>query len=268
MQAHTGAPAAGVLDDETAAERGRRSNDLCCGSRASRRTWRSRCMSAGGHATRCTGFELSRPSSSCARQYQKVLSIVQEKSAEGWGRPSTRPSRRRRRAPRWGASSTRSRTPCWEGTAPPRARADDTRSSRPEFNLLHNNCALGGRSAAGDRPVAGEAGPTCAESLAFGVLRRGRRRAKRATPGAGDRAPRVARPLGDGSLPHNKLKDSIRPSPTRRHRQGPEDRHLASVPRRENFFYAREPAAARRRKTAQESARARREVEPGTRHTT
>ena len=70
--------------------------------------------------------------------------------------------------------------------------------SRPEFNLLHNNCArfaCAMLASCGPAPVAAtdQCSPdACAESLMFGGPTGepgcGMRRAKRATPGAGDQS--------------------------------------------------------------------------------
>ena len=147
-------------------------------------------------------------------QYQKVLSIVQEKSAEGWEKI------RGTDLDAWGRAVAANITgpgqvgalmgsvvyaqpdaDCWEGTAPPRcARAELENAtvayakSRPEFNLLHNNCArfaCAMLASCGPAPVAAtdQCSPdACAESLMFGGPTGepgcGMRRAKRATPGA------------------------------------------------------------------------------------
>ena len=94
---------------------------------------------------------------------------------------------------------------CWEGTAPPRCARPELENatvayakSRPEFNLLHNNCArfaCAMLASCGPAPVAAtdQCSPdACAESLMFGGPTGepgcGMRRAKRATPGAGDQS--------------------------------------------------------------------------------
>ena len=147
-------------------------------------------------------------------QYQKVLSIVQEKSAEGWEKI------RGTDLDAWGRAVAANITgpgqvgalmgsvvyaqpdaDCWEGTAPPRCARPELENatvayakSRPEFNLLHNNCArfaCAMLASCGPAPVAAtdQCSPdACAESLMFGGPTGepgcGMRRAKRATPGA------------------------------------------------------------------------------------
>ena len=151
-------------------------------------------------------------------QYQKVLSIVQEKSAEGWEKI------RGTDLDAWGRAVAANITgpgqvgalmgsvvyaqpdaDCWEGTAPPRCARPELENatvayaqSRPEFNLLHNNCArfaCAMLASCGPAPVAAtdQCSPdACAESLMFGGPTGepgcGMRRAKRATPGAGDQS--------------------------------------------------------------------------------
>ena len=159
--------------------------------------------------TSTTGFE----------QYQKVLSIVQEKSAEvgeirgtdldAWGR-----CRRHITGPgQVGALMgsvvyAQPDADCWEGTAPPRCRArarerdGGVRQVAPEFNLLHNNCArfaCAMLASCGPRPSPPptSARPTPAPSPSCSAARRepgcGMRRAKRATPGAGDQSAALRR---------------------------------------------------------------------------